>query len=145
MWVDYWGAKGYVGPPLKLLGDLPPLPPPSYAYVKVLHNKNRETRKVQSNTPNETVFRKPYKIFRFAIRHIFSWRGCSVTFKESSPQFSNIIPIFFDTCLNRFSLDINSPYLVFVIDNLECSSCNEDQLRCFMPETSYMQWKYGGG
>ena len=30
MWVDYWGAKGYVAPPppLKLLGGLPPLPPP---------------------------------------------------------------------------------------------------------------------
>ena len=27
MWVDYWGAKGYVGPPLKLLGGLPPAPP----------------------------------------------------------------------------------------------------------------------
>ena len=28
-WVDYWGAKGYVGPPpLKLLGGLPPPPPP---------------------------------------------------------------------------------------------------------------------
>ena len=35
MRVDYWGAKGYVGPPLKLLGGLPPPPPPppsSYAY-----------------------------------------------------------------------------------------------------------------
>ena len=28
-WVDYWGeGKGYVGPPLKLFGDLPPCPPP---------------------------------------------------------------------------------------------------------------------
>ena len=26
MWVDYWGAKGYVGPPLKLYA--PPCPPP---------------------------------------------------------------------------------------------------------------------
>ena len=34
MWVDYWGAKGYVGPPFKLLGGgggpapLPAPPPP---------------------------------------------------------------------------------------------------------------------
>ena len=33
-WVDYLGgAKGYVGPPLKLLGAWPPRPPSSYAYV----------------------------------------------------------------------------------------------------------------
>ena len=31
--MDYWGAKGYVAPPLKLLGAWPPCPPPSsYAY-----------------------------------------------------------------------------------------------------------------
>ena len=31
-----WGGKGYVGPPLKLLGGLPPPPPPpsSYAFAK---------------------------------------------------------------------------------------------------------------
>ena len=27
-WVDYWGAKGYVGPPLKLMGGPSPPPPP---------------------------------------------------------------------------------------------------------------------
>ena len=32
--MDYWGAKGYVGLPLKLLGGpAPPPPPSSYAYV----------------------------------------------------------------------------------------------------------------
>ena len=36
--MDYWGgAKGYVGPPLKLLGEgawpPPPGPPSSYAYA----------------------------------------------------------------------------------------------------------------
>ena len=47
MWVDYWvggggGGKGYVGPPLKLLGGPgpPALPPPphasSYAYEDML-------------------------------------------------------------------------------------------------------------
>ena len=36
MWVDYWGAKGYVGPPSQIIGGPAPPPPPppsSYAYV----------------------------------------------------------------------------------------------------------------
>ena len=30
MWVDYWGAKGYVGPPCQIIGGglAPPAPPP---------------------------------------------------------------------------------------------------------------------
>ena len=34
MWVDYWGAKGYVGPPSQIIGGglAPPGPPSSYAY-----------------------------------------------------------------------------------------------------------------
>ena len=38
MWVDYWGAKGYVAPP-PLSNYWPPAPPPpppsSYAYVYI--------------------------------------------------------------------------------------------------------------
>ena len=36
MWADYWGAKGYVGPPLEIIGGGgpgPPGPPSSYAYA----------------------------------------------------------------------------------------------------------------
>ena len=45
-WVNYWGAKGYVGPPLKLLGrgcpppppPAPPAPPPPPLFLRLCFN-----------------------------------------------------------------------------------------------------------
>ena len=50
-WVDYWGGggKGYVGPPLKLLGGLAPWPPSSYAYVKVYTDRTCPEDKLGMN------------------------------------------------------------------------------------------------
>ena len=53
MWVDYWGGgggggggKGYVGPPLKLLGG--PSPPPLPTPMKRLNNKKMDTKHRQT-------------------------------------------------------------------------------------------------
>ena len=55
MWVDYWGAKGYVGPhppPLKLLGGgWPPLPPS--LPTPMIHVSTR--RNLYRPRPKETI------------------------------------------------------------------------------------------
>ena len=54
MWVDYWGGggKGFVGPPLKLLGG--PSPPPLPTPMKHLNNKTMDTKHRQTPPPLPT-------------------------------------------------------------------------------------------
>ena len=73
-WVDYWGCKGYVGPPLKFLGDLPPLPLPTMP-GRVAQSVGYLTRKsgVLGLIPGlATYFRFSFRFFKKAV--VSYWR-----------------------------------------------------------------------
>ena len=80
-WVDYWGAKGYVAPPLPIIGSSvpppppPPRPPSSYSYAIVwewqisflVWKKKRCTfkyRKILTSSNNPYLLRIWYRFRR---------------------------------------------------------------------------------